>query len=66
MKSIIEQIARENSVTAGEVEADMKEAIHQAYLTGTPAFRAMFGNREPDVEEFIRKMALKIKNSPAE
>lgn len=63
MKNIINQIAKKNSVPASEVRAEMQEAIHQAFLTRTPAYKAMFVDREPSVEEFIQKTALKIKKA---
>ena len=63
MKDIINQIAKENSVPASEVRAEMQEAIHQAFLTGTPAYKVMFGDREPSVEAFIQKTARQIKKA---
>ena len=53
----IKTIAREQGISAAQVRADMILAIHQAYLAGTPAFRVIFGNREPSIEEFITEIA---------
>lgn len=53
----IKAIAREQGISATQVRADMIVAIHRAYLVGTPAFRVIFGDREPSIEEFITEIA---------
>ncbi len=57
---IIERIARENRTSVAQVRADIICAIHNAYNTGTPAFKALFGEQEPSVEEFIEKVSKAI------
>ena len=56
----IKAIARGQGISAAQVRADMILAIHRAYLAGTPAFRVIFGNREPSIEEFVTEIAREV------
>ena len=60
MEKTIKRIAQEHNTSPASVEADMKEAIHAAYLNRTPAFIALFGDREPTVEEFVKAVTEKV------
>ena len=54
---IVKAIAREQGISTAQARADMIVAIHRAFLAGTPAFRVIFGNREPSIEEFVTEIA---------
>lgn len=57
MKDILKQVALQNGVSEEEVREEMQKSIHEAYLQKSPAFINAFGDREPSVEEFLKKMA---------
>lgn len=57
MKNVIKEVARKNGVSEEEVRKEMQKSIHEAYLQKSPAFINTFGDREPSVEEFLKKMA---------
>ena len=57
MKDILKQVALQNGVSEEEVREEMQKSIHDAYLQKSPAFINTFGDREPSVEEFLKKMA---------
>ncbi len=57
---MIQAIAREQGISAAQARVDMIVAIHRAYLAGTPAFRLIFGNREPSIEEFVTEIAREV------
>lgn len=57
MKNVIKEVAKRNGVSEEEVRKEMQKSIHEAYLQKSPAFINTFGDREPSVEEFIKKMA---------
>lgn len=57
MKDILKQVALHNGVSEEDVRKEMQKSIHEAYLKKSPAFINTFGDREPSVEEFIKKMA---------
>ncbi|MBQ6439215.1 MAG: hypothetical protein IJJ06_03625 [Mogibacterium sp.] len=57
MKDILKQVALQNGVSEEEVREEMQKSIHEAYLQKSPAFINTFGDREPSVEEFLKKMA---------
>lgn len=57
MKNVIKEVAKRNGVSEEEVREEMQKSIHEAYLQKSPAFINTFGDREPSVEEFLKKMA---------
>ena len=57
MKDILKQVALQNGVSEEEVREEMQKSIHEAYMQKSPAFINTFGDREPSVEEFLKKMA---------
>ena len=57
MKNVIKEVAKKNGVSEEEVREEMQKSIHEAYLQKSPAFINTFGDREPSVEEFLKKMA---------
>ena len=57
MKDILKQVALQNGVSEEEVREEMQKSIHEAYLQKSPAFINTFGDCEPSVEEFLKKMA---------
>ena len=57
---MIETIAREQGISTAQARADMIVAIHRAYLAGTPAFRVIFGVKEPSIEEFVTEIAREV------
>lgn len=57
MKDILKQVALQNGVSEEEVREEMQKSIHEAYLQKSPAFINTLGDREPSVEEFLKKMA---------
>ena len=57
MKNVIKEVAKRNGVSEEEVREEMQKSIHEVYLQKSPAFINAFGDREPSVEEFIKKMA---------
>lgn len=57
MKNVIKEVAKKNGVSEEEVRKEMQKSIHEAYLQKSPAFINAFGDREPSVEEFLKKMA---------
>ena len=60
MKNVIKEVAKRNGVSEEEVREEMQKSIHEAYLQKSPAFINAFGDHEPSVEEFIKKMAYQV------
>ena len=60
MKDEIKQVALKNGVSEEEVRKEMEKSIHEAYLQKSPEFVKMFGDREPSLEEFLEKMAMRV------
>lgn len=58
-EEIIRIVAKKNHTTPAEVEAEMEAALDAAQ--DNPSFIAIFGERKPTVEEFIRGMVGIIK-----
>lgn len=60
MENIIEQIAKENGVTAQEVEKGIQDAISLAMQN--PQARSFWGayTEAPSVEEFVKLLASQI------
>ena len=60
IKDVLKQVALQNGVSEEEVREEMQRSIHEAYLQKSPKFVKMFGDREPSLEEFLEKMAMRV------
>lgn len=59
MNDVLAKVAEMNDVTLDEVKEEMQKSIHEAAKDPSPEFKAVFGNREPSIEEFLDKMSAK-------
>lgn len=57
INEILEKVAEMNGVTVEEVKVEMQKAIHDAAKNPSPEFKARFGDREPDISEFLEMMS---------
>lgn len=67
-KSIIRKIAKENGVSAKQVEADIREAIRFSMASETPRAKIFWrelspDGKEPSVDEFLKFCAKRVKNA---
>lgn len=56
---VLAKVAEMNGVTLDEVKDEMQMSIHEAAINTSPEFKAFFGDREPNIEEFLSKMSSK-------
>lgn len=60
INEILEKVAEMNGVTVEEVKAEMQNAIHDAAEDPSPEFKASFGDREPDIGEFLEMLSSQV------
>lgn len=60
MNEILEKVAEMNGVTVEEVKNEMQKAIHDAAKNPSPEFKARFGDREPDISEFLEMLSSQV------
>lgn len=59
INDVLANVAEMNGVTLDEVKDEMQKSIHEAAIHPSPEFKAFFGDREPNIEEFLSKMSSK-------
>lgn len=60
INELLEKVAEMNGVSIEEVKAEMQKAIHDAAKDPTPEFKARFGDREPDISEFLEMLSSQV------
>lgn len=59
MNNVLAKVAEMNGVTLDEVKEEIRKSILEAAKNPSPEFKASFGDREPNIEEFLSKMSSK-------
>ena len=61
---VIQRMATERSITSGQMQGIIEEAIHTRATSSNPTLRgemqSRFGSKEPSAEEFIEEIAKMI------
>ena len=57
INEILEKVAEMNGVAVEDVKTEMRKAIHDAAKDPSPEFKARFGDREPDLGEFLEMLS---------
>ena len=60
MNEILEKVAEMNGVSVEEVKTEMQKAIHDAAKNPSPEFKSRFGDREPDISEFLEMLSSQV------
>lgn len=60
MKHILNRIALEHDLPVSTVRAQIQSAIHEGFMNPNERMKAVFGEREPTVEELIAYLAAKL------
>ena len=60
MKHILNRIALEHDLPVSTVRAQIQSAIHEGFMNPNERMKAVFGDREPTVEEMIAFLTQKI------
>lgn len=56
MDEILQKVAEKNDVTVEEVKKDMQAAIGDAAKNPTSSFKDAFGDKEPDIGDFLKTL----------
>jgi len=57
---ILEKVAEMNGVAVEQVETEMQKSIHDAAKNPSPEFKARFGDRKPDISEFLEMLSSQV------
>lgn len=60
MKHILNRIALEHDLPVSTVRAQIQSTIHEGFMNPNERMKAVFGEREPTVEELIAYLAAKL------
>lgn len=60
INEVLEKVAEMNGVTVEEVKAEMQKAIRDATKNPSNEFKARFGDREPDISEFLETLSSQV------
>lgn len=57
---VLAKVAEKNGVTVEEVKAEMQKSIHEAAQDPSSAFKENFGDKEPSIEDFLKKISKEV------
>lgn len=60
INEVLEKVAEMNGVTVEEVKAEMQKAIREDAKDPSPEFKSRYGDREPDIGEFLEMMSSQV------